>query len=76
MIELDPNYSIIEVPAAPVFFGKTLGEADIRGRYGATVIAIKGKGTVNIAPLSEDRIQEGDILTVVGSNDRLQGLPR
>lgn len=76
MIELDPSYSIIEVPAAPVFYGKTLGEADIRGRYGVTVIAIKGKDSVNIAPLNEDCIRAGDILTVIGANDRLQRLPR
>ncbi|HEY9899562.1 MAG TPA: TrkA family potassium uptake protein [Pantanalinema sp.] len=76
MIELDPDYSIFEVPAAPVFYGKTLAEADIRGRFGATVIAIKGRAGVNIAPLSEDRIQAGDILTVIGANDRLKRFPR
>lgn len=76
MIELDPHYSIFEVQAPPAFFGKTLGEANIRGRFGVTVIAIKGRGGVNIAPLSEDRIQEGDTLTLIGGNDRLNRFPR
>ncbi|MBO9540686.1 TrkA family potassium uptake protein [bacterium] len=76
MIELDPDYSIIEVPASPLFFGKTLGDTGLRERYGVTVIAIKGKGGVNIAPLTGDRIHPGDILTVIGDNKRLNQLPR
>ncbi|MNX83279.1 Ktr system potassium uptake protein A [compost metagenome] len=76
MIELDPDYSIIEVPASPLFFGKTLGETGLRERFGVTVIAIKGKGGVNIAPLTGDRIHPGDILTVIGDNKRLNQLPR
>lgn len=75
-IELDPNYSIAEVPAPPEVYGKSLAEADIRGRYGVTVIAIKGQGGVNIAPLQHDRVQAGDLLAVIGANERLRALQR
>ncbi len=75
-IELDPEYSIAEVPAPPEVYGMSLGEADIRGRFGVTVIAIKGKGGVNIAPLRNDRIQPGDLLAVIGTNERLRALQR
>lgn len=76
LIELDPDYSIIEVPAAHAITGKTLGELDLRSRYGVTVIAIRGKRGVNIAPLSGDRVEPGDVLTLIGANDRLQQFPR
>lgn len=73
-IDLDPDYSIVEVPAPAKLVGKTLGEADIRGCYGVTVIAIKGRQGVNIAPWRDDRIQPGDVLAVVGHRDSLQAL--
>lgn len=75
-IELDPHYSIIEIPAPQELVGKTLMEADLRARFGVTVIAIKGRDSVNVAPLSTDKIASGDIIAVIGSNDKLQALQR
>lgn len=75
-IDLDPDYSITEVPAPPELFGKTLAEADVRGRYGVTVIALKGRQGVNIAPMRDDRIQPGDVLAVIGHRDSLRALRR
>lgn len=75
-IEIDPNYSIIEIPAPPELHNKTLQEADLRVRYGVTVIAIKSPDAVNIAPLGEDRIRAGDIIAVIGANERLKFLQR
>jgi trk system potassium uptake protein TrkA len=71
-IELDPDYSIIEVPAPPELHGKSLLEANLRARYGVTVIAIKSRNSVNIAPTSSDCINAGDLIAVIGSNDRLK----
>lgn len=73
-IELDPNYSIIEIPAPPELLGKTLTEANLRARFGVTVIAIKSRHAVNISPLGHDRFQEGDLIAVIGPNDRLMAL--
>lgn len=73
-IELDPNYSIIEIPAPPELIGKTLTEANLRARFGVTVIAIKSRHAVNIAPLGHDRFQDGDLIAVIGPNDRLMAL--
>jgi trk system potassium uptake protein TrkA len=70
-IELDPNYSIIEITAPPDLIGKTLTDANLRARYGVTVIAIKGRDGVNIAPMGDDRIQAGDLIAVIGANERL-----
>lgn len=75
-LELDPNYSIIEIPTPPSLIGKTLLEADLRARYGVTVIAILSRGTVNVAPAPDDRLQGGDVITVIGANDKLDALQR
>lgn len=75
-LELDPNYSIIEIPTPPSLIGKTLLEADLRARYGVTVIAILSRGSVNVAPAGDDRLQAGDVITVIGANDKLDALQR
>ena len=40
-IELSGDFSIVEVPAPPEFFGKTLRDIGLRARFGLTTIAIK-----------------------------------
>lgn len=75
-LELDPNYSIIEIQTPARLVGKTLQEADLRARYGVTVIAILSRGAVNVAPLGDDRLNAGDVITVIGANDKLEGLQR
>ncbi|BCJ88091.1 potassium channel family protein [Effusibacillus dendaii] len=73
-IELSPEYSMIEIVANHKMVGKTLQETDIRKKYGCTVMAIKRGEDINISPLANDRIDQGDILVVIGKNDDLQTL--
>jgi trk system potassium uptake protein TrkA len=79
-IELSSDFSIVEVPAPPDFVGKTLRDIGLRARFGLTTIAIKhiprdgGAPSTNIAPGPDDRIQEGDVLSLLGSHDRLGNL--
>jgi trk system potassium uptake protein TrkA len=81
-IELSRDFSIIELPAPPEFVGKTLKQLELRPRYGLTLIAIKRKsGTgdgeiTNIAPAADDRINQGDVLALLGANERLSQLDR
>ena len=75
-IELDPDYSIIEIQTPASLVGKTLQEADLRARYGVTVIAILSRGKVNVAPMSDDRLNAGDVITIIGANDKLDAIQR
>jgi trk system potassium uptake protein TrkA len=79
-IELSSDYSIVEVPAPAEFFGKSLREIGLRSRFGLTTIAIKhtaeGKVSSNIAPGPDDVVREGDVLSLLGSNERLGQLDR
>ncbi len=79
-IELSRDFSIVEIPAPKEFVGRSLKELELRPRYGLTLIAVKrraddGEGEVtNIAPLAEEVIEEGDVLSLLGANDRLAQL--
>jgi len=81
-IELSKEYSIVDIPAPADFVGQTLRDIGLRARFGLTTIAIKrfaptGGGPVtSIAPGPDDRIEEGDVLSVLGSNERLGQLDR
>jgi trk system potassium uptake protein len=73
-IELADDYSILEISAGEFFRGKTLEELDIRAEFGCNVMAIKSGDRINIAPMADDVIHEGDILVVIGHNDDLKKL--
>ena len=79
-VELSRDFSIVEIPAPPEFAGKTLRELALRTAFGLTLIAIKrvtrpGEPEATIvAPLADDRIEAGDILSLLGSNERLSQL--
>lgn len=76
-IELSKDYSIVEVPAPLEFVGRTLRDIGLRARFGLTTIAIKHvspEGSVlssNIAPGPDDVIQSGDVISLLGSNEKL-----
>ncbi|MEW6323716.1 MAG: TrkA family potassium uptake protein [Acidobacteriota bacterium] len=81
-IELSREFSIVEIPAPAQFVGKTLRDIGLRARFGLTTIAIKRRGrtgegdVTHIAPGPDDVIQQGDTLSLVGSNERLAQLDR
>jgi trk system potassium uptake protein TrkA len=79
-IELSSDFSIIEVPAPEAFIGRNLRQLELRPRYGVTLIAVKRRTTpsaplvTNIAPAADEVIQRGDVLALLGGNDRLNQL--
>ncbi len=81
-IELSRDFSIVELPAPHTFSGRTLRQLELRPRHGLTLIAIKRRlagsdqETTNVAPSADDRIEAGDVLVVLGSNERLAQLDR
>jgi trk system potassium uptake protein TrkA len=79
-IELSREFSIVEVPAPEGFVGRTLKQLELRPRLGLTLIAVKRRSgesgglTTNIAPAADEVIRAGDILALLGSNERLSQL--
>ncbi|MBI4478098.1 MAG: TrkA family potassium uptake protein [Acidobacteria bacterium] len=79
-IELSRDFSIVELPAPEIFVGRTLKQLELRPKYGLTLIAIKRRPTAtapevtNVAPPADEVIQAGDVLSLLGSNERLGAL--
>lgn len=79
-IEVAAGSGIIEIQAPPMFQGKTLSEANIRGTYGLTVLAIhraagaEGRRQTLQVPSGSDLVQEGDILVLFGPDDKIREL--
>jgi CPA2 family monovalent cation:H+ antiporter-2 len=48
--------------------GKTLAQLNLRGRTGATVVAIR-RGNQGIVPHATERLQAGDVLALAGSHE-------
>ena len=71
-MELDPGFVLLETKAPPELVGKTLGEAEVRRRYGLTVVSVKGKDKAATYATPETRIEEGDILVVAGETRRVE----
>lgn len=56
--------------------GHTLRELDLRGRYGATVVALRNRATgePRTRPDPDERLEAGDTLVVIGSREDLDRL--
>lgn len=75
-IELSSDYSIVEMAALDEWQGKTLKDLDFRRKYGLNVIAIKRNGEMNVSPRAEEKIEENDVLVVIGDNERITRLEK
>lgn len=79
IIELSPDYSLLEFEVFPSWIGKSLKDLNLRVKYGINVLAIKNSnsnGSINVSPKAQDTVKEGDILVVVGNNEDLLKLEK
>ena len=67
----------VHVERVPWLVNKTLGESNIRQRTGMLVVAIKEVGRhYKFNPGPETRLEQGDVLIVMGTPDQIHGLQR
>lgn len=71
-IELSPDFSILEIGALESWIGKSLKELRLRNKYGVNIIAIKEGVNVNISPSSENIIEEGQIIVMIGDSKAIK----
>jgi CPA2 family monovalent cation:H+ antiporter-2 len=62
--------TIILTDTSPVI-GKDLGELELRGKSGATVIAVVREGETKISPGANFKLREGDTVVLLGSPKKL-----
>ena len=73
-IELDPEYSIVEIVTPTNWIGKTLIELDLRAKYEITVLAIKTGKTIKVTPSPEEELKDGSILVIIGENAKISDI--
>ena len=75
-LELSPNYSIVQFIAPKKFVDKTLGELDLRAKLGIYVMAIKKGDKIVVAPGADAKIEENDLLIVLGEKENVNRISR
>lgn len=86
-VVLTTGHSLVEIEARPEFIGKSLRQLDFRRTFGVNVIAIQKKIPtvndegkvaytieVNDVPGPDDRIEKGDVLVVVGADEKIENM--
>lgn len=76
IIELSPDYSIMEITPPPAWLGKSIGELSVRVRYGVYIIAIRRSSEINVMPNANMVFEEGDVIAVIGNNSSLKSLQK
>ncbi len=70
-IQLSEKLNISKIVAPAQIVGKSVMEANLRGKFGVNIIAIENTGTVNESIMPTYIFREGDILFVCGSREGL-----
>jgi trk system potassium uptake protein TrkA len=71
-IQLDPGFALVETTAPAEIVGKTLAQAEVRRRYGITVVCVKPAGGSFTYATPDTIVREGDILVVAGETKRAE----
>jgi len=70
-IELSSECSIVEMVVPPIFINKTLEKSGARQKYGISILAIRRGSDIIISPNADTIMLEGDILVVIGQDEKL-----
>jgi len=62
-VRLDPGTAVI---------GRTLAQVNLRGRTGATVLAITRTDGGVLVPTAKERLRAGDVLAVAGTHEAIE----
>jgi trk/ktr system potassium uptake protein len=70
--QLDPGFALVEATAPQEIVGKTLAGAEVRRRYGITVVCIKPAGGSFTYATPDTVVQEDDVLVVAAETARAE----
>lgn len=75
-LPLGVGFSLLELKAPRAFLRHTLAELSVRTRHHALAVAVKNGDRFELAPGGSYRVEEGDILMLVGRDSDLEALTR
>lgn len=75
-IPLSEEYTITELVPPPSFYGKTIGELQLRSKYHVDVIAVREllPERIQMVPKPDFVIKDSDILVVIGKEEDIQNI--
>ncbi|MGM9551435.1 MAG: potassium channel family protein [Clostridia bacterium] len=71
-IKLDDEFALFEVTTPENWIGKTIGQIDIRKKFGINIMAIKTQGKLNLTIHSDTVLGEGQTMLVLGEHKDIQ----
>ncbi len=71
-IKLDDDYAIYEVMIPPAWSGKSIGQIDIRKKYGTNIMAVKKNGKMSLSVTSETVLSEDETILVLGEHHAIK----
>ncbi len=76
--ELPERHRLSQIDVPTEFYGRTISEANLRSRFGVTVLAVKRLGRDGLerrfVPAAADRLQRGDRLILLATEEALSKL--
>ena len=71
IIDLDSEYSVVEIPAPKEWTGKTLIDLNLRRKYGIIGIRNHVTGDLNVCPEPECTIEKDDHIVLIADGDAI-----
>ena len=71
-IKLDEDHAIFEITVPRDWVGKTVGQIDIRKRYGINIMAVKENGIMNLTVTPETVLSGNRTMLVLGEHRAIQ----
>lgn len=71
-IELDDEHAMFEVPIPGDWVGQSVGQLNIRRKYGINLIGVKRDGKLDLSVNSETILNQGETMLVLGRYQELQ----
>ena len=71
-IELDEKHAIYELSVPDAWLNKSVGELEIRKKFGVNILAVKFEGNLNLSITPETVFLEGSTMLVLGDVKNLQ----
>ena len=71
-IKLDNSHAIFEVAVPPDWIGRTVGQIDIRKRYGINIMAVKEAGKMDLSVTPETILTDRKTMLVLGERKAIQ----
>jgi trk system potassium uptake protein TrkA len=75
-VQLDQGFALVELKPPRQIVGRSLGEAQVRSRYGITVVCIKPAGGSFTYATQHTVPGPDDVLVVAGETDRVKGFAK